>query len=188
MSIETGPPESAPAGLPELTDLGKRIEMLRIARGLSKQQLARGAGASRQQLWRVATGKSDLTPALRQRLADVLHVDSSELRPMPTASYDRRAAGSRAAGVAGSTSPGAESSADWPFVRRAAAAAPAALGEFIADPAAVARALAMLPPGRDGLPLKRALLDAIEDAALARALRLDAPFFDLRRRVLNGEL
>src|SRR2546423_9340391 len=59
--------------------------MLRIERGLSKQQLARFAGTSRQQLWRVMTGKSDLTSGLRQRLADTLRVDTSALASPYTA-------------------------------------------------------------------------------------------------------
>ena len=62
-------------GAAELTPLGKRIEILRIERGRSKQQLARNAGTSRQQLWRVMTGKSELTTALRARLAAALAVD-----------------------------------------------------------------------------------------------------------------
>src|SRR6185437_7696534 len=69
----------APLGFPELTPLGKQIEVLRIGRGLSKQHLARFAGTSRQQLWRVMTGKSELTDALRQRLAVALEVDSAVL-------------------------------------------------------------------------------------------------------------
>ena len=43
MSINADTPSLAPSGLPELTPLGKRLEMLRIERGLSKQQLARFA-------------------------------------------------------------------------------------------------------------------------------------------------
>ena len=61
-------------GVPELTRLGKRLEILRIERGVSKQRLARHAGTSRQQLWRVMTGKSELTSSLRERLASALEV------------------------------------------------------------------------------------------------------------------
>src|SRR3954471_16758760 len=68
-------------GAAELTLLGKRLEILRIERGLSKQYLARYAGTSRQQLWRVMTGKSELTSALRQRLADALVVEAGALAP-----------------------------------------------------------------------------------------------------------
>src|SRR5919109_2790718 len=63
----------------ELTPVGKQLEMLRIQRGLSKQHLARYAGTSRQQLWRVMTGKSELTSSLRHRLAEVLHVDAAAI-------------------------------------------------------------------------------------------------------------
>src|SRR6476646_6723365 len=68
---------------PQLSDLGKRIEMLRVDRGVSKQVLARAAGTSRQQLWRVMTGKSELTTTLCQRLASVLDVDSRTLSSAP---------------------------------------------------------------------------------------------------------
>src|SRR5215212_6506715 len=68
-----------PEGFPELTSLGKRLEILRIERGISKQHLARHAGTSRQQLWRVMTGKSELTSSLRERLAGALSVEPSAL-------------------------------------------------------------------------------------------------------------
>src|SRR3954462_5025245 len=71
--------EQGTVGSPELTELGKRIEMLRIDRGLSKQYLARFAETSRQQLWRVMTGKSELTFALRTRIADALSIQPAEL-------------------------------------------------------------------------------------------------------------
>src|SRR4051812_406151 len=77
MSIDLDTSHSA--GFPELTALGKRIEVLRIQRGLSKQHLARYAETSRQQLWRVMTGKSELTPSLKQRLVDVLGASEAEL-------------------------------------------------------------------------------------------------------------
>src|SRR5690349_2382936 len=79
MSTKLEPTFDAPSGAPELSELGKRIEWLRIERGISKQFLARYAGTSRQQLWRVMTGKSELTSALCQRLADVLVVEPGTL-------------------------------------------------------------------------------------------------------------
>lgn len=181
MSIETVPPDASTPGFPELTELGKRIEMLRIHRGLSKQQLARGAGASRQQLWRVATGKSDLTPALRQRIADVLQVDAGELRDLPANPRSQRPPAATA------TVHTAEPAVRW-LTGAGPRRPPTSLGEFLSDPAAVAAALAALPTGPDGLPLKRALLDAIEDAAIERSLPLGPAIFELRRRVVNGEL
>src|SRR6478752_1260355 len=66
-------------GVPELTQLGKRLEILRIERGVSKQHLARHAGTSRQQLWRVMTGKSELTSSLRERRAFALSVEPAAL-------------------------------------------------------------------------------------------------------------
>jgi len=140
----------------ELTELGKRIEVLRIGRGLSKQHLARHAGTSRQQLWRVMTGKSELTPSLRQRLSAVLRVSSVDVEPEPTT----------------------------------AAQAPAAvsLDAFVHDPVRLELVLQLLPSGEDGRRIKRLLLNGLEDVALERGVDLGAPFFELRRRVLSGDL
>src|SRR5512147_3302596 len=68
------------AGVPELTALGKRLELLRMDRRMSKRVLAQRAGTSRQQLWRVMTGKSELTSSLCDRLSEVLETDSRILR------------------------------------------------------------------------------------------------------------
>ncbi|MGE5101814.1 MAG: helix-turn-helix domain-containing protein [Deltaproteobacteria bacterium] len=149
------------AGFPELTDLGKRIEMLRIERGLSKQFLARFAGTSRQQLWRVMTGKSELTGALRSRLADALSVSPLEFDLSVTRSV-----------------------ASLPTC----AGAPIQFPGYLSDPNAITRTLATMPAGDTGRALKRRLLDALEDMALGAGVVLDAEFFDLRRRVLSGEL
>lgn len=161
--MESDPQIAGESGFPELTDLGKRIEMLRIERGLSKQFLARFAGTSRQQLWRVMTGKSELTGALRSRLADALSVSPLE--------FDMN--GSRAT-VSGPSyvSPGA----------------PLQFPSYLSDPAAIANTLSTMPAGDTGRALKRRLLDALEDTALGAGVVLDARFFDLRRRVLSGEL
>src|SRR3954467_1401920 len=79
MSTEVLIESELPEGVPELTSLGKRLEILRIERGISKQRLARHARTARQQLWRVMTGKSELTTSLRERLAGALSVEPSEL-------------------------------------------------------------------------------------------------------------
>lgn len=151
------------SGIPGFTELGKRIEMLRIERGLSKQHLARHAGTSRQQLWRVMTGKSELTPALRARLAEVLRVTALELEGGAAAT--RSAATARVAAGAGST-----------------------IADYLSSSSAVTHTLATMPIGEQGRLVKRAYLDALEDAALASGQPLDSRFFDLRRRVLAGEL
>src|SRR5688572_14561876 len=80
MSTNHDSRELEPLGVPEFTALGRRIELLRIDRRMSKGVLAQRAGTSRQQLWRVMTGKPELTTALCARLADVLEVDSRLLR------------------------------------------------------------------------------------------------------------
>src|SRR5690348_17669110 len=73
--------EGESLGFPELTSLGQQIVVLRIGRGMSKQHLARYAGTSRQQLWRVMTGITELTSALKLRQAEALRVAPAALEP-----------------------------------------------------------------------------------------------------------
>ena len=172
--MSTELPEDIPQGngFPELTPLGKRIELLRIERGLSKQYLARAAGTSRQQLWRVMTGKSELTSALCHRLAEVLQADARALR-------EGRGVSVLSLGCA---DPAASDGAS-------AVHAPAPdLASYVADPALVVRTLATLPEGEPGSRLKRELLNCVEDVARESDVRLPPSFFDLRGRVINGEL
>lgn len=152
-----------PAGFPELTQLGKRIEMLRIERGLSKQFLARHAGTSRQQLWRVMTGKSELTGALKNRLAETLQVQTAEFDRVRnlTASTTLRADGPQSS---------------------------LHVASYLAQPDTISRTLATMPAGDAGRTLKRRFLDTLEDMAMDTGCALDARFFELRRRVLAGEL
>lgn len=168
-------------GTPELAPIGKRIEMLRIERGLSKQQLAKAAGISRQQLWRVLAGKSDLTGALRDRLAFVLRTDVAALQP-PSGDGNGVTAlapwfGDGAASVAGAGS-----------VSSALLGATATFAEFVASAGHVRAMLAAMPPCDAGLALKRAVLDAIEDVAMTRGITLSGEFFELRRAVITRVL
>ena len=159
------PSEDDALGFPELTPLGKHIEVLRIGRGLSKQRLARSAGTSRQQLWRVMTGKSELTDALRTRLAQALRVDSSALDPAPAPGPREgqgEAVAARSIGVS--------------------------LETYLATPELAERTLRSLPNGDVGRELKRMILTALEDVAIERRVSLPAGFFELRRRVLAGEI
>ena len=168
MSTEITEERPVYGGFPELSVLGKRIELLRIERGLSKQRLAREAGTSRQQLWRVTTGKSELTSALCQRLADVLHIDARILRGDE---LQPEAAGLRALAAAPSSAP-----------------PPAAdLASYLATEEHLVRTLDTLPGGPSGARLKRALLNCIEEVARAEGLRLPATFFERRGRVVNGD-
>ena len=160
-----------PSGFPELSPLGKQLEVLRIGRGLSKQHLARVAGTSRQQLWRVMTGKSELTGSLRQRLADVLQVDVASL-------------GSTRGVVWLDAATSTESQAST----HGASPSDTSLSAYLADVERLDRTLRSLPTGDCGRELKRSLLNALEDQAVARRITLGPAFFDIRRRVLTGEL
>ena len=151
-----------PTGFPELTPLGKRIEMLRIERGLSKQHLARFAGTSRQQLWRVMTGKSELTSTLGQRLADALQIELRTLRGQETASTTTTTI---ATGTTAITTFG-----------------PATLADFIGEPGHVERALGALPADAPGQRLRATLLDAVAALAAEHAITLPSFFAELRER------
>ena len=152
-------------GAPELSVLGKRIELLRIDRGLSKQALARRAGTSRQQLWRVMTGKSELTGSLCLRLSDVLQADPRTLRDpaivvQPLTFHE------------GQATP----------------RPPATLEAWLGDPDHVLRSLATLPGGESARVLRLDLLDAAERRARLAGIAIPAHLAELRRRVVAGEL
>ena len=175
------------AGFPELNGLGRQLEMLRIGRGLSKQSLARLAGTSRQQLWRVMTGKSELTSSLRMRLAEVLQVDH---RALGHADQLLKSAGALSA-FGEELSVGPTPVLTPPAVRSVPASRGSrelALDDYLCDCEAIARTLATLPAGQAGRRLKRALLNALEECAAERGVRLVPDFFALRGRVINDEV
>ena len=164
-------PDPAPLrGAPQLSELGKRIEFLRVSRGISKQALARSSGTSRQQLWRVMTGKSAMTGVLCQRLASVLDVDS---RTLSSTALDETlpSAGRHRHGSA-----------------HAPTAVPVSLDAYLARSDALRVTLRTLPAGEEGVALKRALLDALEDQARRARRRVPEWLLALRGAVLNGEL
>lgn len=152
-------------GAPELTALGKRLEILRIERGISKQHLARHAGTSRQQLWRVMTGKSELTSSLRDRLAFALSVDTQTLY-----NDDRP----RAAGAA--------------LEDESVLSIAPTLNDYVAEPALLVATIRTLPTGDAGRRLKRSLLNTLEDLAVEGGHMLPVDYSEIRRRVLSGEL
>ncbi|MDB4881837.1 MAG: Helix-turn-helix domain [Gemmatimonadetes bacterium] len=172
MSTEAVPESVLPEGFPELTSLGKRLEILRIERGISKQRLARHAGTSRQQLWRVMTGKSELTSSLRDRLAGALSVEPSALTSTLAFSTTRTygmAATIGASGIAnGDTAP--------------------SIADFLSNPAYLTATLRTIPSGDSGRRLKRALLNALEDLAVEASYALPVDYSEIRRQVLAGEL
>ena len=156
-------------GAPELTQLGKRLEILRIERGVSKQHLARHAGTSRQQLWRVMTGKSELTSSLRERLAFALSVEPATLSQSAAPATPRAtdAMALAAFGVAPSTP---------------------TMSEYLTDARHLAATIQTLPAGDGGRRLKRALLNAVEDLAVEAGVALPLDYSEIRRRVLAGEI
>jgi transcriptional regulator with XRE-family HTH domain len=157
---------------PQLSDLGKRIEMLRVDRGVSKQVLARAAGTSRQQLWRVMTGKSELTSNLCQRLASVLDVDS---RTLSSAAF-----GENHHPRSALTLSPARLSFDLVPARSLAA--------YLENSTLLVRTMRTLPLGNDGVALKCALLNALEDRARAAGVQIPTWLFKVRASVLDGTL
>jgi transcriptional regulator with XRE-family HTH domain len=170
MSTELVPDLFLSEGVPELTALGKRLEILRIERGLSKQRLARHAGTSRQQLWRVMTGKSELTGSLRERLAFALAVDAQSFYSSSESGQSSRSGLSPRSSAASTLS------------------VPPTIAEYLADPAHLGSTLRSLPAGDAGRRLKRALLNIVEDLAVEAAQPLPLDYSEIRRRVLAGEL
>ena len=170
MSTQALLDSTLPEGVPELTTLGKRLEILWIERGISKQHRARYAGTSRQQLWRVMTGKSELTSSLKERLAGALSVDPSML--------------SSSSGAASSQTFGLTPSISSALVGPAAPT----IVDYLADASHLTATLRTLPAGDAGRRLKRALLNALEDLAVEAAQPLPTEFSEIRRRVLAGEL
>lgn len=158
-------------GVPELTQLGKRLEILRIERGVSKQRLARHAGTSRQQLWRVMTGKSELTSSLRERLASALAVEPASLSPTSAFPLAPSSVASHTFGM----------SATLP------ASAPT-VTEYLHNAEHLAASIRTLPSGDGGRRLKRALLNAVEDLAVEAGYALPVDYSEIRRRVLAGEI
>lgn len=166
MSTEVAGEMLLAEGVPELTQLGKRLEILRIERGVSKQRLARHAGTSRQQLWRVMTGKSELTSSLRERLAFALSVEPAALSGADAVPATGHGFTNRGVQLAGAPS----------------------LSDFLVDARYLAATLRTLPTGDGGRRLKRALLNAVEDLAVEAGQALPLDYSEIRRRVLAGEI
>ena len=183
MSTAADPTTPQLPGVPELTALGRQLEMLRLDRGLSKQGLARHAGTSRQQLWRVMTGKSELTSSLCQRLAEALGIDARALRnPESFARALIDVAERSVHDLPGPTHRLAHHRGRW------IGNAPPDIAAYLADSANVVRTLATYPGGDEGRALKRAFLDDLEDCAAKAGVKLGTGFFTVRGRVVNGEI
>lgn len=178
MSTDAEDADLNTAGVPELTPLGKRIEMLRLERRMSKRVLAQRAGTSRQQLWRVMTGKSELTSSLCARLSEVLETDSRLLRePM----LDQASAAAREHRYLALRDPSrAATPADVTATNLCQT-----FEEYLSSPHGLERTLETFPLTDDGRILKRALLNAIEEVAMARSIKLPDAIFTLRCAIVN---
>lgn len=152
-------------GAPELSLLGKRIELLRIERGLSKQALARRAGTSRQQLWRVMTGKSELTSSLCLRLSDVLRVDPRTLRDPSVVLNPLGFPDGMSAMIS-----------------------PPELAVWLGDPDHLVRVLSVMPTGPHGRLLRLDVVAVVEHRAREAGLPVPAHLNEIRRRLVTGEL
>ena len=147
----------------DLTALGMRLEILRIQRGLSKQGLARNAGTSRQQLWRVMTGKSELTTSLRLRLAGALSC-ATDVIGAPAGASD--------------------------FLSEAPSHAmppPMTLSDYLSDANHIATTLSTLPLCDEGRQLKRALLNTLEKVTVEMGRELPPDYSEIRRQMLAGD-
>lgn len=160
VDVSHGDTSSDTFDLSELTETGRVIDAHRTRRRLTKGGLARIVGISRQQLWRVMTGKSALTPALRDRLASALGAD--ELRHDIAASPRRV---TDASPIATDREPRASSE----------------LLAYLRSPDAIARTLETLPGGSEGRWLHRAVFDVIEEMAAISGVPLDPETLRLRR-------
>jgi hypothetical protein len=130
------------------------------------------------------TGKSELTASLCQRLAEVLGIDARVLRD-PEAFARALTDVAERASHAGATLPASSMRQRLPWMGRSV---PPDIAEYLADARNVVRTLATYPGGEEGRSLKRGFLDDLEDCAAKAGVKLDAAFFTVRGRVVNGEL
>jgi transcriptional regulator with XRE-family HTH domain len=157
---------------------------------MSKRVLAQRAGTSRQQLWRVMTGKSELTSSLCARLSEVLETDSRLLRDASRHSFDGEALTLQQGLRRGAlwSAPTTETVANGrPVPDEASDQFCETLEDYVSSPSGLERTFGTLPNTDDGRRLKRVLLDTIEDIAIARSLKLPQAIFDLRRAVVNAD-
>lgn len=156
-----------------LTELGQRIEDLRRAAGLNTQGLARKAAMSRQHLWRISTGRTDVETGDVVRIARALGVAPSELLPDLGAGQwepetDRDAA---AAGSGDEPTPAGRE-----------------LEAFMSNMERIVHLLSNSSGGDITQAVKIGLLNGIEQVARETGNKLPPEYGEIRRRVINGEL
>lgn len=141
-----------------------RVESLLHQRRMRKQELARAIGMTRQGLWRRLRRPELIRVADLDRIAGALGTTRDGL-------------------LDGIAPPGAEGPAAGDG---GAGAEP--LEDYLGQADRIVRTLGTLPAGETGRRWKHALLALIEDAAAETGTRLPREFWELRRRVHEGEL
>ena len=138
-----------------------RIEDL----GLQRQGVAKRIGISRVQLWRALHEAVELSHEQLAQLETVLDVPQGALGSTPTGQWEPEPPGE-----------GEEAPSETE------------LGEFVSNMDRIVRTLRTMPSGPVGKPIKIAVLNATEQAAAETGAMLPREYYDIRRRVLAGEL
>jgi hypothetical protein len=131
------------------------------------------------------TGKSELTSSLCARLSEVLETDSRILRDIDRPSHDGALSPSRLR-TAESRQRNGNDANGHPAGDEGERFCET-LEEYVSSPSGLERTFDTLPKTDDGRRLKRVLLDAIEDIAMARSLKLPQSLFDVRRSIVNAD-
>lgn len=152
------------------TTFGALVDELRRSRGLSKEGLARVVGVSRVHLWRACTGRSALSEAELLRVADALVVSRSRL--------DRALL--------------EDQGGQWePDPERAEPPAGSEQDEeierYLSNLGRILVTLRNFPGGEMGRRLKLEYLNGVEEIAREVGQKLPPRYWDVRRRVQEGE-
>jgi transcriptional regulator with XRE-family HTH domain len=153
-------------GVRAIKGLGARLNDLLFRRGISRTQLAERSGVSRDRVQAALRGEA--TGKTVKKLAAALDV-SDEFLLTGEGGYQWE--------------PGAESGA----VSEPSAEG-AQLEEFLSDFDRIVRTLRNFPGGELGTRLKIGFLNAVEDVARETGNKLPMEFYELRKRVSDGEL
>lgn len=145
-----------------LTPFGRIVESLRSEGGLSRAGLARRIGVSRVQLWRAITGRTRLTDGQLYELAAVLGLPVARLL--------------RAVDEDASIEPDSDAPED------------SEIENYLSNLGRILVTLRNFPGGEMGLRLKLAYLNGVEEIAREVGQKLPPRYWDVRRRVQEGEV
>ena len=151
---------------------GAVVERLRKERGYSKQGLARLLGISRAQVWRIMTGRARLADAELDKLAAALAVPVARLT---SAIQDSERNGGQWEPSDDSSGTGNSPQDD-------------AIEDYLSNLDRILVTLRNFPGGSIGLRLKLGYLNAVEDVAREVGEKLPPRYWELRRRVHDGEV